>query len=142
MNYVYHLDEAAIRLPKGFRDATVNAFEWVDSTGPIALTIQRDKRDPSTPFEELVGRITNEYPRLFAAYAEEEPMEVALEVPAISRRFRWRNERGVVYHHQIFLDLGPTVLLMTAAGKAASLERIDSLLHEALSNLQLREREA
>lgn len=138
--YVYHLDEGAIRLPPGFRDASVNVFEWIEKTGPVALTIQREKREPDTRFEELFQKITAPYPKLFTAYAEEDPMEIAMDVPVLSKRFRWRQERGVVYHHQAFLDVGPTVMLLTAAGQAAARDRVDEVLHEALSGLQLRER--
>ncbi len=135
----YHIDEAAIRLPAGFRDSTINVFEWVEDTGSVVLTIQREEREDDTRFEELVARSTAPYPDLFSAYAEEEPMDLAMDVPAISRPFRTRNDHGVAYHHQVFLDLGSTILLLTAAGKAASRERIDELLQEALMSLQPRE---
>ncbi len=141
-SYVYHMDEGVLSLPPGFRDATVHAFEWVGSEGRIALAVQRERRPPERTFEEMVRLVTAPYPKKFAAYAEEEPVPIALELPAIGKRFRWRHEAGVAYHHQVFIDLDETLLLLTASGQASSRERVDATLHEALGGLLLRERGA
>ncbi len=139
-SYTYHIDEGALQLPSGFRDASVNAFEWVHESGPITLTVQRERRDPNSPFEAFFHKITQPYPKLFTAYAEEEPMEMAMDVPVLGKRFRWRAEEGVMYNHQVLLDLGSSVILLTAGGRAASRGRIDEVMHGALSGLRLRER--
>jgi hypothetical protein len=67
-------------------------------------------------------------------------MELALDFPATSRRFRWRDQGGVNYNHQVFIDLEDSVLLIMSGGRASMMDRIDEILHEALSGLRLRER--
>lgn len=139
-DYIYHLDEAALRLRQGFRDATVHAFEWSEAHGRLALTIQRERRDDAETFAAAIARVTTPYPRLFAAFEQEEPVEVSMPVAGESRRFRWCHADGVVYHHQVFLDLGATMLVLTATGPAALRDEIDALLHDTLAGMQLRER--
>ena len=104
--YVYHLDEGALQLPAGFRDATINVFEWADANGRLVLTIQREKLGEQGTFAELVDKITAPYPKLFASYEEEEPMEIAMDVPVVSKRFRWRQPQGVLYHRSSFPRFG------------------------------------
>ncbi|MCA9617519.1 MAG: DcrB-related protein [Myxococcales bacterium] len=139
-SYVYHLDEGIVTLPPGFKDATINVFEWQDAKGRHTLTVQRERRLPNLTFDDMVARIVAIYPQKFTAFAEEPPMEIALELPAVSKRFRWRNQDGVVYNHQIFVDLEDTFMIFTASAKANIRERADDALHDALSGLRLRER--
>ncbi len=138
--YTYHLDEGAIQLPDGFHDASINVFEWTGNSGRITLTMQREKYVENQTFEELVHRATSSYAKVFANYAEEDPMEIAMDVPTLSKRFRWRQDTGVSYHHQVFLDLRPKVLVITVTGAAAGREQVDQILHDTLRSLQLRER--
>lgn len=140
ITYPYHIDEGVLTLPAGFRDATVNVFEWHEKEGRIALMVQRERLEDPGQFETQVVKVTEPYPKLFAAYAEEEPMAVDLDVPVVSKRFRWRNETGVLYHHQIFLLVDRTMLLLTVAGNATSRDRADEILREALAGFALRER--
>lgn len=139
-HYVYHFDEGVITLPEGFRDASVQLFEWTLPDGRCTLTIQREARTGTSTFEELVAQVTETYPKQFPGFSEEDPMELALDLPATSRRFRWRNEGGVSYHHQVFVDLESTLLLITCSGHARLRDDVDRVLHEALSGLRLRER--
>lgn len=139
MNYVYHMDEGVLTLPEGFTDATVHAFTWATSHGGISLAVQREAAKSGRTFEQTVLEVTKPYATQLAAYAEEEPMEITLDRPAVSKRFRWHHESGVVYHHQVFVDLEGSVLLFTCAGEAAARDRVDDILHEALSGLRLRE---
>lgn len=136
--YHYHIDEGALELVPGFRDATVNVFEWVLDTGRCTLMIQRELKGDRT-LAKMVELTTAPYAKSFPAYAEEEPAELVMDVEAVSRRFRWRNEKGVQYHHQAFLDLGRQMLLLTASGSARAQEQVDEILMTALNGLRFRE---
>ncbi len=138
--YTYHLDEGVLSLPTGFRDVTINVFEWVDATGRCTLTVQREQRRAELTFDQMVALTTESYPKKFAAYAAEDPMDIALDVPAVSKRFRWHSKFGVSYNHQVFIDLDTSLLLITASGDAALMERVDDVLHQVLSGFRLRER--
>lgn len=140
MSYVYHMDEAVLSLPEGFEDATLHNFEWMGPEGKRALMVQRQVPQPSETFEALVARVTKPYPKIFTDYAEDPPDEVDIGVAAVSKRFRWRHQGGVLYHHQVFVDVGHVVLALTASGKAHQQSEVDAILQEALSGLHLRER--
>ena len=138
--YVYHMDECAFALPSDFVDNTLHNFEWVGPEGRRALMVQRQKPERDEDFATLVARITQAYPQVFASYVEEDGDTVDVGAPAVSKRFRWRHTTGVFYHHQVFIDVGDTVLAVTASGKASARDDIDGILATALRGFQLRER--
>ncbi len=136
--YQYHIDEGSLSLPADFRDASVNVFEWMSPEGICTLTVQREKKHGRS-FEKMIEQTTAPYAKSFPAFAEEEPLAFELEVPTVGRRFRWRNEKGVQYHHQAFVDLGDSMLVLTAGGSARTAERVDEVLLQALNGMRLRE---
>jgi len=139
--YVYHMDEGVLTVPEGFVDATMHNFEWIGPEGRRALMVQRQLPGPDESFEALVARITKPYAKIFADYAEEPADDVDVGMPAVSKRFRWRHESGVLYHHQVFVDVGRVVLAITASGKASVSDEVDAILQQAISGLRLRERD-
>jgi hypothetical protein len=139
--YVYHIDEGALELPAEFIDASVNVFEWIGKSGRMNVTIQRQRCEHNQTFEQLVHEATSSYPKLFTNYAEEEPMDIAMDVPVLSKRFRWRQDTGVSYHHQVFLNLNTVVMTITATGSAAGREEVDASLDRVLRSLQFREKD-
>ncbi len=140
MSYLYHVDEGVLSLPEGFTDHTIHMFKWVFPEGECNLAVQRERIPADKTFADMVKLVTDPYPKKFPSYSEEPPMEVALEWPTATRRFRWRKESAVSYHHQIFIDLEGTLLLLTASGQARLRDKVDELLHETLSGMRLRER--
>ena len=140
MSYVYHLDEGVITLPEGFTDHTLHMFKWVFPEGECSLAVQRERLPADKTFEEMVKLVTDPYPKQFPSYTEEPVVPVVLDLPHTTRRFRWRKEAAVSYHHQIFIDLAGSMLLITASGQARLRERVDEVLHETLSGLRLRQR--
>jgi len=141
MSYLYHVDEGVLSLPDGFTDQTLNMFKWVFPEGECSLAIQRERIPANKSFAELVKLVTDPYPKQFPSYTEEPTMEIAFDLPTATRRFRWRKDSAVSYHHQVFVDLEGSLLLLTASGQARLREKVDDVLHEALSGLRLRERQ-
>jgi hypothetical protein len=136
----YHLDECVLPLPVGFRDASVQVFEWtLDDGEQLSLLIQREPRTEGRMLEDSVRTVTRSYPQKFMAYHEEEPMVLGTDLRCVSKRFRWRHESGVLYHHQLFLELDSCVMLLTASCKATHRDEADVLLLRALEGMQLRE---
>ena len=138
-DYAYHLDECVLSLPPGFRDASVHALEWaLDDGEQLSLLVQREPRGDGALSDFVRGQ-TQTYPKRFSAYAEEEPVAIDGDVPMVSKRFRWRHETGVLYHHQVFVELDAVILMVTASGKASHMTAVDDLVREVALGLQPRE---
>jgi hypothetical protein len=146
---IFHFDEGVVSLPRGFRDRSVQMLEWtVDNSSSLVLVIQRERLgaggvagSPAT-LDAYVASETRDYPTRFLGYRLEEteypdPFDGAY--PIARRVFRWKNERDVLYNHQVFVLSAPLVLVFTVTAKAVHRERADKLVKDALVDLRFRE---
>jgi hypothetical protein len=146
----YYMDDCTIPIPSGFQDGTVNTLEWSMEGGDrIALLVQRDRLPRATPdddtgtdaLDRYVDRQTRGYPARFTGFHLERDDAAISEGGLAMRRkvFRWRHEQGVLYHHQIFVAVGDTVVVLTGSAKARHREAVDGLIGEAIGGLRIRE---
>ena len=154
---IYYMDDCKIGVPAGFRDRTVNVLEWDTEDGEkVGLVIQREPVPdlgvagasgasgeagaPAAVLSAYVAAQTQEYPAQFAGYHLERDEVAAAGVPfEIQRRaFRWKHEQHVLYHHQAFLLVGSTFIVLSGSGKARHREAIDRLLDQILADFHAR----
>jgi hypothetical protein len=160
---IYYMDDATLTVPAGYRDHTTHVLEWALEGGDkIALVIQRDRlpkagqeaRSPgghshahaagedeahAGAFARYVAGQTRGYPAQFAGFHLER--DEVLDGASFEMRckvFRWRHEQDVLYHNQVFLLLGPDVLVLTGSSKALHRDAVDRLVDEALAGLRAR----
>jgi hypothetical protein len=134
------MDECAVTLPAGFRDRTMHILEWKTEEGDsVVLMVQRDDEPPrgGRTFEDYVAEQTREYPARFAGFKLERDEVATGEtggVEMIRKTFRSTKDGDVLYHHQAFVHIGPTLLVFTGAAKARHRDYVDRVLDEALRN--------
>jgi hypothetical protein len=139
---LYHFDEGVLTLPRGFRDRSTHTLEWpIDNSSSVVLVIQRERLGWGT-FDDFFRQETREYGAEFLGFRVEEteypdPFEGSLPIRRMV--FRYKGERDVLYHHQVFVFSAPLVLVFTAKATVIHRERADRIMKEALSGLRFRE---
>jgi len=146
---LFHFDEGVVSMPGGFRDRSSQILEWtVDNTSSVVLVIQRERLtiDPRTQLsltlDDVVARETGEYPTRFLGFRldpNEFPDPTDGTLPLRRIVFRWKSDREVLYHHQVFVLSDQLVLTLTMSSSAAHRDRADHVIQEALSSLRFRE---
>jgi len=142
--HAYLMDDCTIHVPSGFRDRTQHTLEWQTGEGDaIALVIQREPV-PGAPaafdLQRYTAAQTRDYPRSFAGFHLERDETRGDDggFPMCRKAFRWHKDQDVLYHHQAFILLGDTLVVLTAAAKAAHRELVDALLDDALQSFAAR----
>ncbi len=145
----YYMDDCTFVVPAGFRDHTVNALDWpTEDGGRVALVVQRqalphpaeDVAPRPGALERFVEAQTRDYGTRFEGFHKDREEVTSGESGLEMRRlaFRWRHEREVLYHHQAFVLVGWTVLVLSCTGKARHSESVDRLMNEVLAELRVR----
>lgn len=147
-SHTYYMDDASMAVPTGFIDRTAHLLEWsVDGGGKVALVVNREElpkvtasEAPAGAFDRYVTSQTKVYPSQFAGFHLERDEATAADSSFDMRRkvFRWRHEQDVIYHNQVFVLVGPDVLVFTASAKAADRDVVDRVLDGALASLRVR----
>jgi hypothetical protein len=144
-DHTYYMDDCTLAVPAGFVDRTMNALEWpLEGGDRLGLVVQRERLppDPADPaaLDRYVAAQVKAYPAQFAGFHLERDEAADSDSAYDLRRktFRWRHEQGVLYHHQIFVRVGASVLVLTATAKARHREAVDRLVDEALAGLRAR----
>jgi hypothetical protein len=145
--HIYLMDDCTIHVPPGFRDRTSHQLEWKTREGDtIALVIQREPPSvgaaeaPAIDLPRYVAAQTRDYPARFAGFhlERDETRDHDSGFPMCRKAFRWRKDQDVLYHHQAFVLVGDTIVILTAAAKAAHREPVDTLLDDALQSFAAR----
>lgn len=138
MGYAYHLDEGMLDLPSGFQDKSQNILQWPLPRGACTIVIERAPLPSGWSFSEAVHRQSKREAKSVLGYAEKAALALELDIPAATRCFVGRLDGELVYHHRLFVDRAPSVLVMTARGPHAMRRHIDDIFAQAAMTLRLR----
>lgn len=138
----YLMDDCSMLVPEGFRDLTSHTLSWPMPDGSMAaLVVQRETRPGGPPeLSSFVEDQTRDYPLRFSGFLLETNEVASGEAafPMHRKAFRWHSDPDVLYHHQAFILVDATIVVITAAAKAAHRDAIDALLGEVLESFGVR----
>ena len=138
--HTYHTDDLIFGVPAGFTDRTVHALEWESKGDRLALALQREALRPHQSLEQIYQVAVGGYPKQLLGFRVDEEKILDLGgLDARAVRFRWKHDKGVMYHHQVFFVLDGKSFVFTATGPAKASADVDKLIEQALAELRLRE---
>lgn len=137
--YPFHVDEAALDVPAGFIDRSVNVLEWtIEGDERLVLVIERAPAVES--LDACVESHVGSYPSRYAGYKLLEVHHAEVDgMRVIELEIRSRTDAGVMHHHQAFIEMSWGALILSATTKFAFAAQCEALVDGVLDTLRVRD---